>query len=229
MANVKTTPFADAEAFVGVMSEGASFTEEVLGVMSFLPADTLYIVTGYVLGCLTTGYYLVRFLLGDDVRASGSRSVGATNVGRRLGRQGFLLTFAGDLAKGALALLLAEWGGCREAGLALVLLAVVCGHIWPVQLRFKGGKGVATALGGLIVYDPLLTLIMAAACLPIYLVSKDRDLSGIVVFPLLPVAALLLGRPFATIASCFALALLLLWTHRDNLAAISRGGGTGGR
>lgn len=191
-------------------------------------ADTLYIITGYALGCLTTGYYLVRLILNDDVRASGSGSAGATNVGRRLGRKGFLLTFAGDFAKGALALLLAEWGGCRETGLALVLLAVVCGHIWPAQLRFKGGKGVATALGGLIVYDPVLTLIMASACLPIYLASRDRDLSGIIVFPLLPVTALLLGRSFATITSFFVLALLLLWTHRDNLAAISQRGGTGG-
>jgi glycerol-3-phosphate acyltransferase PlsY len=194
--------------------------------MPELLADISLILTGYALGCLATGYYIVRHLTGGDVRDSGSGSVGATNVGRRLGRQGFVLTFAGDCAKGALAVLLAEWTGCSDLGLALVLLAVVCGHLWPVQLRFKGGKGVSTTFGGLMVYDPVLTLLLVGSLLPIYLVSRNRELSGIIIFPLMPVAALLLGRPLVTTAACLALALLLLWAHRDNLAVICRRGGT---
>jgi glycerol-3-phosphate acyltransferase PlsY len=189
-------------------------------------ADTLLILTGYALGCLTTGYYIVRHLAGSDVRNSGSGSVGATNVGRQLGRQGFMLTFAGDIVKGALALLLAKWSGCSDLGLALVLLAVVCGHIWPVQLKFKGGKGVSTTLGGLIIYDPVLMLLLVGLFLPVYLISRDRELSGIIIFPVVPLATLFLGRPLVTTTACLALALLLLWTHRDNLAMICRHGGT---
>jgi glycerol-3-phosphate acyltransferase PlsY len=182
-----------------------------------LLTDVIFITLGYALGCLTTGYYLVRFCLTSDVRDSGSRSVGATNVGRHLGKKGFLLTFAGDFAKGALALLLARWGGCSEPGMAMVLLAVVCGHIWPVQLGFRGGKGVSAALGGLVVFDPVLTLILAGVFTPLYLISRDRELSGIIVFMGLPAAAMLVGRPWPAVAGCFALALALLWAHRDNL------------
>ena len=195
--------------------------------MPELLADIFLILTAYALGCLVTGYYMVRHLAGGDVRDSGSGSVGATNVGRRLGKQGFILTFAGDCAKGALALLLAKWAGCSDLGLALVLLAVVCGHIWPVQLRFKGGKGVSTTFGALLVYDPVLTLLLVGVLLPIYLVTRNRELSGIIVFPLMPVAALLLGRPLVTTVACLALALLLLWAHRDNLAVLCRCGRSG--
>lgn len=191
--------------------------------------DAMFIVTGYALGCLTTGYYLVRYYLSSDVRDSGSKSVGATNVGRQLGRKGFLLTFAGDFAKGVTVLLLAVLGGCSSGALGLVLLAVVCGHIWPVQLGFKGGKGVSPALGGLIVYDPVLTLIMATIFLPLYLLFRDRELSGVIVFIGLPVVAMSLGRsPFA-VTVCLALALVLLWAHRENLVLLWRHDGAGGR
>ena len=179
-----------------------------------------FIALGYALGCLTTGYYLVRVYRTSDVRDSGSRSVGATNVGRQLGSRGFLLTFAGDFAKGALALLLARWGGCSEPAMAMVLLAVVGGHIWPVQLGFRGGKGVSAALGGLVVYDLLLTLILAAAFAPLYLVSRDREWSGMIVFLGLPAAALLVGKPWPAVVGCLTLALVLLWAHRDNLLVL---------
>lgn len=183
-------------------------------------ANTSLILTGYALGCLTTGYYLVRHQLGSDVRRSGSGSSGATNVGRLLGRKGFACTFAGDFGKGVLALALAKWSGCHDPWLALVLLAVVAGHLWPVQLRFKGGKGVATALGGLIVYDPVVTLAMAGIFALALLVSRDRELGGMLTFLCLPVIAMLIGRPAVVAAACLVLAMLLIWSHRQNLAVI---------
>jgi glycerol-3-phosphate acyltransferase PlsY len=114
---------------------------------------TVCAIGAYALGCFATGYYLVRAVKGQDIRNFDSGSVGARNVGRFLGRMGFLLTVLGDLSKGVLAV----WAAHRFTGdnllAALALLCVVTGHIWPVQLRFHGGKGVATSLGALLVYD----------------------------------------------------------------------------
>ena len=185
--------------------------------MSEILVNTFFILIGYALGSLTLGYYIVSHQLNCDVRDSGSGSVGATNVGRLLGKKGFALTFAGDFGKGVLALLLAKWGGCHDPWLALVLLAVVAGHIWPAQLKFNGGKGAATAFGGLIVYDPVLALALVGIFLLAFMISKSREIGGMIVFPCLPVVAVLIGRPVVVIAACLALAFLLLWAHRDNL------------
>ncbi|MGW8312028.1 MAG: glycerol-3-phosphate acyltransferase [Desulfuromonadales bacterium] len=176
------------------------------------------ILTGYALGCLSTGYYLVRYRLGNDVRCIGSGSSGATNVERLLGKSGFVLTFAGDFGKGVLALALAKWAGSHEPWLALVLIAVVSGHIWPAQLKFKGGKGVATACGGLIVYDPILTLLLGAIFWVLFMVLGERQVAGMFTFLGMPVAALLIGRTVVETTACLLLASLLLWAHRENLA-----------
>jgi glycerol-3-phosphate acyltransferase PlsY len=176
------------------------------------------ILTGYALGCLSTGYYLVRYRLGNDVRCIGSGSSGATNVERLLGKSGFFLTFAGDFAKGVLALALTKWAGSHEPWLALVLIAVVSGHIWPVQLKFKGGKGVATACGGLIVYDPILTLLLVAIFWVLFMVLNEREVAGMITILGMPVATLLIGRTVVETTACLLLASLLLLAHRKNLA-----------
>lgn len=106
----------------------------------------------YLLGGFCAGYYWVRLRDGRDVRDTGSGNAGARNVGRLLGRGGFLATLFLDAAKGALAIALAAWTGAGAWGTALALLAVVAGHVAPIQLRWRGGKGLATALGGLLAW-----------------------------------------------------------------------------
>src|SRR3954471_11257483 len=100
-------------------------------------------VIGYALGCFNTGYYLVRWKTGQDIRQIGSGSCGARNVGRIVGRNGFLLTVAGDVLKGILAIAFAEVCIGGELAKLVALIAVVVGHVWPIQLKFHGGKGVA--------------------------------------------------------------------------------------
>ena len=100
-------------------------------------------LAAYALGCFTTGYYLVRLRLGQDIHDSGSGSVGARNVGRLLGWRGFLLTVLGDFGKGALAVWAARHFTMDDRLVLLAMLAVVAGHVWPMQLRFRGGKGMA--------------------------------------------------------------------------------------
>jgi len=174
-------------------------------------------LVGYIIGCLTTGYYLVRFRLGLDIRDSGSGSVGARNAGRILGIQGFFITLMGDFAKGAVVVWFTRYitGDERLAGLAM--LAVVIGHIWPLQLGFRGGKGVATSLGALAVYDFHLGLIFVALFCALFLVLMRVTMAGLIAFTLLPVAAMFLGAEPMEAIIISVLAGMVLLAHRRNL------------
>src|SRR2546428_11226923 len=98
----------------------------------------------YLIGCFTAGYYWVRWRTGQDIRHEGSGNVGARNVGRLLGPPAFIATLLLDLGKGALAVGMALYFGLRPEMVIAAMLAVVVGHNWPMQLRFHGGKGIAT-------------------------------------------------------------------------------------
>ncbi len=113
----------------------------------------------YFLGCFSTGYYLVRARTGRDIRTIGTGSCGARNVSRELGSNGFAFTLAGDLAKGGVAVWLAQRLTGNDHVALLAVIAVTAGHVWPAQLGFRGGKGIATSLAGLLIYDCWLTLV----------------------------------------------------------------------
>jgi acyl phosphate:glycerol-3-phosphate acyltransferase len=176
----------------------------------------------YLLGCFTSGYYLVRLIARKDIREMGSGSVGARNVSRALGLPGFCMTVSLDFAKGALAVWTArQFFPADDTMVALGMLAVVVGHIWPAQLRFHGGKGMATCLGALLVYDPLLaaTFTVLFACLAA--TFRKATLPAMLALVCLPVASLLLDRnPHipAKVALVSILVGLVLLAHRKNLA-----------
>jgi acyl phosphate:glycerol-3-phosphate acyltransferase len=113
-----------------------------------LTAQVTLLLLAYGLGCLNAGYYLLRWRDGRDIRQLGSGNAGARNVGRVLGRQGFALVFVLDAAKGVLAVTAAPHWAPEVA--ALCALLVTLGHVYPVQLNWRGGKGVATAIGALL-------------------------------------------------------------------------------
>ncbi|MGA2092977.1 MAG: glycerol-3-phosphate acyltransferase [Sedimentisphaerales bacterium] len=119
----------------------------------FESKDILAIVLSYAIGCISTGFYLVRLWTGTDIRKFGSGATGARNVARLLGRSGFLITFFWDFAKGLIAVWTASMLTKQHWVITASLLAVVIGHIWPAQLGFRGGKGIATALGGGLFFD----------------------------------------------------------------------------
>jgi acyl-phosphate glycerol 3-phosphate acyltransferase len=132
-------------------------------------SDTLHIIvwlTAYALGCFNTGYYWVRLKRRQDIREFGSGSTGARNVGRLLGPSGFIITFTGDIAKACLALTFGILVVAPSAHVFWCLPALVIGHIYPAQLGFRGGKGIAVALGGaltLAAFTPHLNLKAEAA------------------------------------------------------------------
>jgi glycerol-3-phosphate acyltransferase PlsY len=112
--------------------------------------DALAAVLAYVLGCANAAYYLVRWRTGQDIRGHGSGNAGARNAGRLLGARAFALAFVLDAAKGLGAVLLAVVLGAAPLTPALCALLAVAGHVWPAQLHWRGGKGVATSMGALI-------------------------------------------------------------------------------
>lgn len=170
----------------------------------------------YIAGCLTTGYYLVRLRLGTDMRETGSGSVGARNAGRILGIPGFMVTLVGDFAKGSAVVWLARHFASDERLEGLAMLAAVLGHIWPVQLGFRGGKGVATCLGALSVYDFRLTLLLVALASLFTLFARMTP-GGLLALALLPLAAHMMDRGPLEIITVSLLAMMVLVAHRRNI------------
>lgn len=171
----------------------------------------------YALGCVTLGYYLVCMATGQDVREQGSGNVGARNVGRSLGSWAFAMTLAWDMGKGALAV----WGTERVNPSAtlkcLSVLAVVAGHVWPVQLRFRGGKGMATAVGAAMVMNPWVMAGPIALFLPLIGFLRNTTLAGLVAFTSLPLVSGFLGNPAVETLGFAVLTALVLFAHRGNI------------
>ncbi|MBI3874532.1 MAG: glycerol-3-phosphate acyltransferase [Verrucomicrobia bacterium] len=172
----------------------------------------------YLIGCLTPGYYLVRWRTGRDVRELGSGSVGAKNVGRVLGPAGFAVTLLLDMAKGALAVLAAGKFGASSDAVLLCALAVVAGHVWPCQLRFRGGKGIATAAGAVAFVDIRLVFAALAVCVVSFPPVRRVSLCGLIGFASMPVAAWWLRAETFQVLGLTALVALVLFAHRENLA-----------
>ena len=175
-------------------------------------------LAAYLLGCFTTGYYLVRLRLGQDLRELGSGSVGARNVGRVLGWQGFLLTVLGDLGKGALAVWTTRHFTADERVVLVAMVAVVVGHVWPVQLLFRGGKGMAATLGALLIYDYELALVLALLFAAAFAALRKTVLPGLFALACLPLISWYLVRSPAEIVGTSVLAGVVLLAHHRNLA-----------
>ena len=176
-----------------------------------------YGLGAYALGCFATGYYLVRALKGMDIREVDSGSVGARNVSQVLGKSGFVLTTLGDLSKGVLAV----WATVHLTGdgrlAALVMLAVTVGHIWPAQLCFHGGKGVATSLGALLFYDWRLAMTYGVVFLGGFALTGKTILPGLFGYLCLPVAAFWLEHDGLDTTVIALLSAMVLFAHRRNI------------
>ncbi|MBN1127026.1 MAG: glycerol-3-phosphate acyltransferase [Sedimentisphaerales bacterium] len=179
--------------------------------------NILLLVACYAIGCLCAGYYLVRFRHRKDIRSLGSGSVGARNVGRLLGRSGFILTLILDTVKGALAVRLAcRFGSNPELEIGGIL-AVAIGHIWPVQLRFRGGKGMAVTLGGLLVLDVRLAIGGILLLAFLYMISKNDLISGLLAVAGLPIISIYLEHQASWVIGLTALTALLYVAHHSNI------------
>ncbi|HEX3560146.1 MAG TPA: glycerol-3-phosphate 1-O-acyltransferase PlsY [Pyrinomonadaceae bacterium] len=196
-----------------------------------LPASV--VVLAYLLGSIPFGFLIVRLSGGGDVRGTGSGGTGATNVTRRAGKWAGVLTLLLDALKGAAAVLVAR--GVLSNGLgvnwwvAASALAVVAGHVFPVWLGFRGGKGVATGLGVFLVLAPLAVLCALLVFGVIVRATRYVSLGSVTAAVLIPFAVWLLGLrgtneenlPLLTAAS--AGGALIIFMHRANIGRLLRG------
>ncbi len=200
--------------------------------MNPFSAYSLVCLGAYLLGAIPFGFLIAR-TRGIDIREHGSRNIGATNVFRVLGRTWGLLTFACDAGKGALAVVLARhFAGVLAidgvlAGIAAALGCLV-GHSFPVWLRFKGGKGVASSLGVLLGLMPVASLIVLGIWGVVFRVSRYVSLASLVAAVALPVVVsglLKTGRLEGMAHLYFAgvAALLVIWRHRENIGRLRAG------
>ena len=176
----------------------------------------------YLVGSIPTGFILGAWA-GVDVRKSGSGNVGATNVARVLGkRQGFY-TLIADVGKGWIPVLIVLQLGSTTTVAALVGVAAFCGHLFPIFLKFKGGKGVATALGVLLALAPMATLILIALFAVVMLVTRTVSLASMIAAVAAPALFWFFSYAAAVVVTSAFLAIMIILRHRSNIQRLLAG------
>lgn len=186
-----------------------------------------WVLGGYLAGSLPTAYLVAKRFRGIDIRTFGSGNVGATNLGRLMGKKWAVFVSLVDMFKGGIPVILAHLFADNQTTVAMVAVASVLGHNYPVWLDFKGGKGVATTYGTLFFVSPWASFFAVPASGVVWYLSLK--ISGYVslasIVSLFSMSLLLpaLGAPEAFGWSAFLLALLSSWRHRSNLVRIYHG------
>lgn len=188
---------------------------------SLLPLIT--VLGAYLLGSVPFAMISSRLFGLADPRSYGSGNPGATNVLRSGNKKAALLTLIGDAFKGWLAVYLARYHGLSEILIGLVALAVFAGHLFPIFLKFKGGKGVATAAGVLLALDPLLGLAVLATWLLVAFVSRYSSLAAIVAAAMAPVWQILMQGGNGMTLVVGILAMALVGKHWQNIQRLLAG------
>lgn len=181
-----------------------------------------WILFGYAIGSVPFAYLLAR-RAGIDVRVAGSGNVGAANVLRTSGTPLGITVMILDIGKGAATVLTAYAGTGSINAIAAAGAAAVIGHIYPVWLRFHGGKGVAVAAGVFSVLAPLATLLAAAVFLSTVWITRVISLGSVAATVTLPSVVWLTGSPPPVFAAAFGAGVLILFRHRANLRRVAHG------
>lgn len=183
----------------------------------------LGLIAVYLIGAIPVGFLVARAAGGVDIRGKGSGTIGATNVLRTVGPVPAVLTLFGDIAKGYLAVRAAEVLGPDPGwGAAGAVLAIV-GNCWPVFLRFRGGKGVATALGAFLALMPKAVLPAAVLFIALAALFRYVSLASIAGVLTLPIAGFVLGYPREVTGAAALSAIIIIWRHRENLKRLASG------
>jgi len=185
--------------------------------------DAILIFSGYLTGSISAAIITCKLMGLPDPRSTGSKNPGATNVLRLGGKKAAIITLAGDLIKGLVPVVVAHLLGASEAVLALTGLAAFLGHLYPVFFGFKGGKGVATALGVYFGLSWQAGLVFVATWLIIAAITRISSLSALIATLAIPVFFYTqVGAPWMS-AATIIMAILIYWRHRSNIRNMLNG------
>ena len=188
------------------------------------------ILSAYFLGAIPASFIFAKFLKGIDIRQVGSGNVGATNVFRAVGKLPALFVLLIDISKGAVAAtLIAKYFYSSNdifdyiSYRALLGYIAICGHVWPVFLGFKGGKGVATIIGATITLAPFVFALSGIVWLIVFFLTNYVSLASIAMAVSLAISASILNQPFPIIIFTIAACGLSIYKHKDNIKRLVRG------
>ena len=186
-----------------------------------------FILLAYLLGSISFGILVSRAFGLPDPRTVGSGNPGATNVLRSGKKLPAILTLLGDAAKGWLAVFLVQHYGLQDATICLAGLAAFIGHLYPVFSSFKGGKGVATALGVLLAFSAWLGLSVVIVWVIAFSIWRYSSLAALIAAVIAPIAAWFLLPYKGYAVTALVLALLLVWRHKSNIEKLLKGAEAG--
>ena len=179
------------------------------------------VIVAYLIGSIPFGYLIVRRKIGADIRQTGSGGTGATNVSRRAGKAAGILTLLLDAAKGSVAVLIAKAVAGDDWVIAAAAIAALVGHIFPVWLRFRGGKGVATGVGIFLVLAPVALLCAGVIFVAIVALTRYVSLGSIVAAILIPVFVWLLSDLRPLLIAAIVGGALIVFAHRGNIKRLA--------
>jgi len=180
-------------------------------------------IGAYVLGSIPFGLLVAHALGEKDPRTAGSKNIGFTNVLRISGKKAGILTLLGDIGKGVVATVFAQSLGAPRPWVLLIGLSVVLGHIFSVFLAFKGGKGVATALGSVLGIEPFLGVCLVGIWLGTVLILKYSSGGALAAFLGFPILAYFLNGDFQLILFSLCIFGLIIYGHTENISRLMKG------
>lgn len=195
-----------------------------LGFIPVVLIPVVFIVAAYLLGSVSFGILISRAFGLPDPRSVGSGNPGATNVLRSGKKAAAVLTLLGDALKGWFVVWLALQFGALMWVVCWVALAVFIGHLYPIYYGFKGGKGVATALGVMLAVSVWLGLAVLITWLLVFAIFRYSSLAAIIAAALAPIYALFLLRPYRDyVVVIFVISVIIIWRHRSNIRKLLDG------
>jgi len=182
----------------------------------------IFSIIAYLIGSIGTAVLVCKFLGLPDPRTEGSKNPGATNVMRVGGKNAALIVLAADGLKGFFPVLLAKIFGVGGFGLGIVALAATLGHIFPLYYGFKGGKGVATAIGGILGLSFIVGIVCAVAWFVTAIITKYASLSSLISVGIAPILLLFLSNSAYFIPTLFIVGVVV-WRHLENIERLRAG------
>jgi acyl phosphate:glycerol-3-phosphate acyltransferase len=182
----------------------------------------ILLTLAYCLGSVSCAILVTKLMDMADPRTLGSGNAGATNMLRLAGKKVAAIVLLGDFAKGAIATWIGLIAGQQGFSLGLIMVAVVVGHIFPVFFNFKGGKGVATALGAIVASSPIVGLLCVVIWLLVALATRYASLASIIAIAAAPVFYLLVGKSSLCIPGIIIAAIVAI-KHKENIKRLMSG------